>query len=230
MASRYDRNFTDQGYLMKYCKGEKVSPVKNWVLQFKIELAEIQPLIWRRILVPPDYNFWDLHIAVQDAMGWRDCHLHHFDIKAKGKKTVTRIGIPDFVRQSGKKSVYPGWEIPVGHYFNDLGTAAEYLYDYGDSWRHTVLLEGYIMREKDTGYPLCIAGERACPPESCGGEYGYLQLIKTLSNPKDPDYEMMKLWVGEDWQPERFDRSKLIFSNPRERWKAAFPTDRQDEL
>lgn len=80
MASRFEKNFTDKGYLLKYEKQPLHSYLKNQVLQFSVALQEIEPKIWRRIHVPSDYNFWDLHVAIQDAMGWQDYHLHHFEI------------------------------------------------------------------------------------------------------------------------------------------------------
>ena len=70
---------------MKYEKPGPLSFLKNQVFQFRVELLEISPPIWRRILVPSDYNFWDLHVAIQDSMGWEDRHLHYFEIKARGK-------------------------------------------------------------------------------------------------------------------------------------------------
>ena len=222
MPSKFDKNFTEQGYLMNYTKGKNVLPYRNRVFQFRIELPEILPLIWRRILVPSDYNFWDLHVAIQDSMGWLDYHLHHFEIKAKGKKKTEHIGIPDFDRFEEIQEVYPGWEIPVRAYFNDLGITAKYLYDYGDSWWHTVRLEGYLIREKYRDYPVCIGGARSCPPEDCGGERGYAELLTTLSNRENDEYEDMKTWVGEEWDPEYFDKDKVEFRNPYKRWRKAF--------
>src|SRR6056297_411278 len=86
MAGKYGKNFTEKGYLMKYEKLTQHAELKNRVYQFRIELLGIEPTIWRRIQVPSDYNFWDLHVAVNDAMGWLDYHLHHFEIKRKGKR------------------------------------------------------------------------------------------------------------------------------------------------
>jgi len=85
MKNEFEKNFTADGYLMNYEKLDKLLADKNKVLQFKIELKNISPLIWRRILVPIDCNFWDLHIAIQDAIGWYDAHLHRFEIKGKGR-------------------------------------------------------------------------------------------------------------------------------------------------
>ncbi len=222
MPSEYEKNFSDQGYLMNYRKGVKVTPFKNRVLQFKVELTEIWPVIWRRILVPSDYNFWDLHVAIQDSMGWLDYHLHHFEIKGKGKKKEARIGIPDFDRFEELPEIFPGWEIPVLNYFNDLGVRAKYLYDFGDSWWHEVQLEGYLVRKNKGQYPICIDGERACPPEDCGGEHGYCELLGILSNPENEDYEEMRTWVGKNWNPDSFDKRAIKFDNPYKRWENAF--------
>ncbi len=210
---------------MKYIKGEHRTPHKNRVLQFKIELFEINPLIWRRILVPSDYNFWDLHVAIQDSMGWLDYHLHHFEIKGKGKHKKVNIGIPDFYRSGDLPEVYPGWEIPVVHHFNDLGVSARYLYDYGDSWWHLITLEGYLVREKNVKYPHCIDGDRACPPEDCGGVPGYYELLEILANPENKEHEETKAWVGEEWNPERFKKQDIDFMNPHKRWEYAFLED-----
>ncbi len=186
MPSPYDKNFTEDGYLMKYKQDQSTGSWKNIVLQFKIELKNLEPLIWRRILVPSIYNFWDLHVAIQDSLGWQDYHLHHFEIRGKGKHKPESIGIPDFDGASeGFNEAYPGWEISVVSRFNDLGVKAEYIYDYGDDWRHSVLLEGYLLKEKNEKYPQCIGGERACPPEDCGGIGGYFRLLQILSNPKN---------------------------------------------
>jgi hypothetical protein len=224
MPSKYEKNYTpDGGYMMDYKKGANAGPYKNRVLQFKIELPEILPSIWRRILVPSEYNFWDLHVAIQDSLGWHDSHLHHFVIKGKGKREEARIGIPDFDRVSDEiPAVIPGWEIPVLTYFNDLGVEAKYLYDYGDSWWHTVQLEAYVLRDKEAQYPVSLGGERACPPEDCGGVQRYYRMLKTLADPKSDDYEDMKKWVGEKWKQDAFDKDKIEFWDPYKRWKTAF--------
>jgi len=206
MKNKFEKNFTDQGYKMNYKKYKGISFLKNRVFQFKIELQEITPLIWRRILVPSEYNFWDLHVAIQDSMGWLDYHLHHFEIKGKGKRNVTHIGIPDFDGLPDLQEVCPGWEIPVTAYFNDLGIEAQYIYDYGDDWWHRIKLEGYIYREKNTKYPVCTDGERACPPEDCGGVDGYYRVIDALSDPKHNDHSGRKRWVGRNWDPDKFDK------------------------
>lgn len=208
--------------MMKYNRLKGFSFFKNRVLQFMIYLQGIEPSIWRRILVPSDYNFWDLHVAIQDSFGWLDYHLHHFEIRSKGKSKTVHIGIPDFDRNAELQEVYPGWEIPVINYFNDLGVQARYIYDYGDDWVHIVKLEGYIFKEKGIKYPLCIAGERACPPEDCGGVDGYYDIIKSLAGSKNADREYPDKWVRKDWHPDWFYKDLVKFDNPHKRWKNSF--------
>lgn len=223
--SRFDKNYENGGYIMKYEKSPSLVPYNNCVMQFLIEMKDIEPTIWRRILVPSNYNFWDLHVAIQDSMGWLDYHLHHFTIKAKAKHKAVNIGIPDFCTPGDLPEVFPGWEIHVASYFNDLGITADYLYDYGDDWYHTIKLEGYIFKEKGKKYPCCTGGERSCPREDCGGIIGYSRLLELLSDPEGEEYEEYRVWVGEDWDPERFKKEEIKFENPHKRWKIAFPTD-----
>ena len=222
MPSRFQKNFTDKGYQMNYYNEPSSSLSKNYVLQFLIELEGISPKIWRRIQVPVHYNFWDLHVAIQDAMGWKDYHLHHFEIKAKHKRQADLIGITDFSGSGDLPEVFPGWEIGVTTYFNDLGIQATYEYDYGDSWIHKVKLEGYLFKELQTKYPLCIGGERACPPEDCGGVDGYANVLATLADREHEDHDDMKTWAGKDWDPEILDPAGVKFDNPYKRWVNAF--------
>ncbi len=92
MGSIYQKNYTERGYLMNYQTFNHILLLKNQIFQFYIEMHDIQPKIWRRIQVPGHYNFWDLHVAIQDAMGWLDYHLHHFAIRGKGKRREALIG------------------------------------------------------------------------------------------------------------------------------------------
>lgn len=195
----------------------------NIIFQFKVSLNEINPLIWRRIQVPSRYSFWDLHIAIQDSMGWFDCHLHAFRLrKLHGRKRL-EIGIPldDF----DDIEILPGWDEYLADYFLAPGKTAEYEYDFGDCWEHEILFEGILLKEKNTKYPLCLAGERACPPEDCGGTCGYTELLQILKDPKHEEYARMVEWLSGwygKYNPEKFDKEKIKFDNPKTRWKKAF--------
>lgn len=189
------------------------------IYQFKISLEGIEPSIWRRICVPESYSFWDLHVAIQDAMGWLDCHLHQFVIVNPKLGKSILIGIPDD-KWGGEIPVILGWETSISHYFSMKNKKAIYEYDFGDGWQHTVLLEKVLPRGV-VKYPVCIEGKRACPPEDCGGIGGYENLIEIMKNPQHEEYKSMIEWLRKRFDPELFHPEKIRFSNPKTRWKRA---------
>lgn len=191
------------------------------VYQFKITLKDIRPPIWRRILVQETYTFWDLHVAIQDSMGWLDYHLHHFEIPDPLKKSIVEVGIPDEDFEMGKE-ILPGWEVKIADYFSKENNRADYIYDYGDNWVHQVELEEILPCEKGVKYPRCIDGQRSCPPEDCGGIGGYEDFLKIIMEPQHEQYEEMLDWVGGEFDPEHFDVKEVYFDNPKERLKIAF--------
>ncbi|MFQ5898082.1 MAG: plasmid pRiA4b ORF-3 family protein [Candidatus Methylomirabilia bacterium] len=191
------------------------------VYEFTVVLGEIEPDIWRRIQVPESYSFWDLHVAIQDAMGWQDYHLHSFDVAVPRTGEQVRIGIPD-EDFADEMPTLPGWDVSIADFFVEAGTRAPYLYDFGDSWEHTVTLERVLPRQERKRYPRCIAGERHCPPEDCGGVWGYEEFLQAIRDPEHEEHESMLEWVGGSFDPEAFDPRKVRFDSPRERWKIAF--------
>ena len=193
----------------------------NQAYQFKVTLGEIEPPIWRRILVPAKYSFWDLHVAIQDSMGWLDYHLHLFRVREPESGDVIEIGIPNDEPFEDEIPCTPGWDVAVAEYFTK-GDAAEYLYDFGDDWQHVVTLEAIVDRVAKARYPQCLAGSRACPPEDCGGVGGYANVLRVIANPSDEEYESMMEWLGGEYDPERFEPAKVRFDNPKKRWDIAF--------
>lgn len=187
------------------------------VYQFKITLKGIRPPIWRRIQVPETYTFWDLHVAIQDAMGWDDYHLHEFEVTSPSTGSTVNIGTPH--EEYGEKVLREDKQ-KIKDYFTANNRSAEYMYDFGDSWVHTVRLEKILPREGGR-YPCCTGGERACPPEDCGGVWGYEELLEVLKNPDHAEYEEMVDWVGEDFDSEYFDEKEVLFSDPDERFRLA---------
>lgn len=185
------------------------------VYRFKITLQDIEPKIWRRIEVPETYTFWDLHVAIQDVMGWLDCHLHQFLIKDPRTRKKVEIGLPD---EDYLDDMLAGWEEKIANYFTMENKSADYVYDFGDDWFHKIQLEQIHPVEKGQIYPLCLKGERACPPEDCGGTMGYQRVLDILNNPKDEEFEDIRSWVGEDYDPEHFNVEEVEFDDPEERF------------
>jgi hypothetical protein len=190
------------------------------VYQFKIVLDGIRPLIWRRIQVPGIYSFWDLHVAIQDAMGWQDYHLHRFEIPdpLSGVGT-TIVSFPTEASKQNSK-LLSGWKVKMDHYFTMANNKAWYTYDYlSDNWNHRLTLEGIFPREAGIGYPLCLDGRRACPPEDCGGVRGYYRLLGSLD--RQAQEHKLRFTAGA-YDPERLNIREINFDNPTRRLNLSF--------
>jgi len=191
----------------------------NQVHQFKISLKGIRPPIWREIQVPGTYTFWDFHVAIQDAMGWQDYHLHEFELLKPSTGLKVNIGIPD--EDFGRK-VLPGWTQKIADYFSSENRAASYLYDFGDDWEHQIELQKIIPKKRGISYLVCTNGKRACPPEDCGGIWGYEELLKIIKDPTHEEYEEIMEWLGGKFDPEYFEARKVRFDDPDSRRQIAF--------
>lgn len=196
----------------------KKRPFSN-VYQLKITLCDTKPAVWRRILVPESYTFYDLHVAIQNAMGWTDSHLHCFEKRDFGNKRYNRpllvIDCPYSVEEFKRElpTLYVT-ETPITHILKEEKDNIIYVYDFGDNWEHDVVLEKIYAKESSKKYPICLDGALACPPEDCGSTPGYYQCIQTLKDNKDK--ELLE-WMG-DWDPQRFDPKNVVFENPRKRF------------
>jgi hypothetical protein len=196
-------------------------PKPRFVFQFLIELNRAKPRIWRRLQVPDNYSFWDLHVAIQDAMGWLDCHLHEFRIRQSKSGPEMLIGIPDD-EYPKERPCLAGWQVRVSDYFGPGALPVIYAYDFGDGWEHTLQCEGWFASDTSQTYPRCVDGAGACPPEDCGGPHGYQQFLDAIANPKHPEHGEMKAWIGRDFDSKVFDPAQIVFDDPRQRWESAF--------
>ncbi len=196
------------------------------VFRFRVMLQEVQPPIWRLIEVPDCYSCWDLHVAITDAFGWLDYHLHEFQIKHPKTGKPLRLGSPDEEGFDDQPPVKPDWQKKLSSLFTLANRTATHLYDFGDGWEHHVELEAIQPREESVTYPRCVAGERAGPPEDCGGVPGYDRLLKIIGNPRHKERREMLAWLGKmkgpKFDPEAFDPVGVQFDDPGQRWKIAF--------
>lgn len=195
------------------------------VMLLRITLVGTTPPIWRMIEVPESYTFWDLHVAVQDAMGWLDYHLHSFLSRVPATGELIRIGIPDGPLDDG---IVSGREVPMTRYLAQSGDVVRYEYDFGDGWLHTIELLAIQPKDASLTYPRCVDGARACPPEDCGGIERYHDLLEILADPKHPEHEDMNEWLKGHaknyypFDPDAFDPAAVAFRDPEVRWRMAF--------
>ena len=165
------------------------------VYRLTITLEGIRPAIWRRFEVPSTITLAKLHRVLQHVMGWRDTHLHHFFVDARG------VGVRD--PESGAE-VEDEKKRTLAEVAPGVGTKLEYVYDFSDYWRHEVRVVA-IDPAGERRYPICLAGERACPPEDCGGRRGYEEFLTVIQDPRHEEYEETLGWAGGRFDPEAFD-------------------------
>lgn len=173
---------------------------KHPVYQLKITLDGIKPPIWRRVLIASQVDLEQLHETIQTAMGWEDDHLHQF---VSGRKCY---GLPD---GDYGPEVEDETRYRVSQLLKREKDRIGYEYDFGDSWEHTVLLEKILPAEDESRLPRCIDGKRACPPEDCGGIWGYQELLEIFRDPSHPEYEETMEWLGDEYDPEHFDVAEV---------------------
>lgn len=177
----------------------KKQPAAAQIYQLKITLKDATPPIWRRIQVPSDTPLDVLHDIIQEVMGWEDAHLHQFKVGRTYYGQSYPDDFDDVTRTRDEKTA------TLGQLVSKPKAKCVYEYDFGDSWEHEILPEKILPPEPGVRYPVCLEGKRACPPEDCGGVWGYANLLRVIGDPEHPEYEEMMEWLGEGFDPEAFD-------------------------
>ncbi len=156
----------------------KTAPI--W--RVKVQLLEVSPAVWRRFDTYADVTLLQLHHIIQGAMGWDLAHLYSFEHRYGG----------EFSNESRLCDVC------------GVGDTLTYVYDFGDDWQHLVSVEKAMTRPTGT-YPRVIEGNRACPPEDCGGSWGYEEMLAVLAGPRNARRRELVEWVGRSFDPNAFD-------------------------
>ncbi len=166
------------------------------ILRVKVVLAGIRPPVWRRLELPTEMTLAKLHDVLQIAFGWTDDHLHQFE---RGRE---RWGVPS---AADFEAVRDERRVRAGELLRRVGDHLDYEYDFGDSWRHRIVVEAVVVPEPGVAYPRCTAGRRAAPPEDCGGPFAYPDLLATLADPEHEGHDELLEWLGDSFDPEAFD-------------------------
>jgi hypothetical protein len=174
---------------------------KGDVYQLKITLNHIRPPIWRRIQTK-DCTLGGLHDLIQSVMRWDGYHLHEFEAGQQ------RFGAPEQLEDDvwgDEPEMGNEDEVKLSQLVQRGVKKIGYVYDFGDTWEHTITVEKMVPSEPGVQYPRCIAGARACPPEDCGGPWRYPYFLEAIQNPKHKEHDEMLDWVGGEFDPEEFD-------------------------
>jgi hypothetical protein len=167
--------------------------------QLRIELKHVEPLVWRRVLVPENVTLARLHAILLGAMGWSGGHLHEFRIAR------CRYGIPDEEDWPEDDPLFDERRFRLKGFVESGARRFTYLYDFGDGWEHAIKVEDIVMPQADTRPIRCIAGENACPPEDVGGPGGYVEFLTAINDPAHEEHASMLRWAGGSFDPAAFN-------------------------
>ena len=168
-------------------------------IQLKISLDKTDPLIWRRLLIPNSLTFFDLHHVLQIAMGWRNSHL--FDLRV-GDYTL------GFIDDDAPDDLADANLITADSLLSKVGMKFYYLYDFGDSWQHTIEVEELSATNENFENPVCLGGEQNCPPEDCGGIPGFYNMLTILKDKTHLEFPDMYAWAGR-YNPKKFNLARI---------------------
>lgn len=175
------------------------------IFQIQIALKGFKPKIWRRILVPSDLLLSDFHKIIQTTMGWTNSHLHQF-IK---NRTFYSIKHADDDMWDDNNVDYRKKKVRISDLIKAEKDKIIYEYDFGDGWEHDIILEKILPFDNKIKYPICLAGKMNCPPEDCGGIWGYYDMLEILKQPDHEEYENLIEWLGDKFDPEYFNKDKV---------------------
>jgi hypothetical protein len=177
-------------------------PATPMIHRLKVTIRRSKPPIWRRIEVPSGLTLARLHLIIQVAFGWQNYHMWMFET-GRGN-----YGTPD-----RELDILPATAIKLQTVAPRRGGRLEYLYDFGDDWEHTVVVEDVLAAEPELTYPRCVTGRGAGPPEDCGGIWGYLELQEVLADPDHEEHQDRLEWLGldsaADFDPAEFDLDEI---------------------
>jgi hypothetical protein len=170
------------------------------VYQLTVTLAHVEPPVWRRVRMPGNLPLGLFHEFLQATMGWRNMHLHRFEVAGRS------LGPSSPDSEMGDEDL-----LTLTQAVELAGPSFRYDYDFGDDWQHQINVEDVLSSPATTPTPVCVEGERGCPPEDCGGPGGYAELLDALRDPGHPRHEELLEWLKiingpkAIFDPERFD-------------------------
>ncbi len=165
----------------------------------RIDIADSRPPIWRRLDIDSDLTLHQVHAALQAAFGWLDGHLHQFVAVGPGRQREHFMGLHASDDESKRDT--DGTDessVRICQLLTVPGESIFYDYDFGDGWRHRIVLEESLARAADAAPVVCVAGRRRGPLEDSGGMGGYQRICGILADSNHPEHAETCAWVGVD--------------------------------
>jgi len=160
------------------------------IYQVKISLKDSTPLIWRQLLVSSETKLSQFHQIIQVAMGWTDSHLHLFRVGPVTFSYPHEPGDLEEMTAVDERYVKLSHLVPQRRPFiGEFHFEMEYVYDFGDSWKHEIIFEDVFLPDAKQKTPVCLAGENDCPAEDSGGIWHYNESLQIRSDVTDNELD-----------------------------------------
>ncbi|MEN3285527.1 MAG: hypothetical protein V7607_6667 [Solirubrobacteraceae bacterium] len=180
MSEREQADVTTPG------EDQRASGNTDVIVQIKVKLLGVsKPPVWRRLQLRADTSLDHLHEMIVAAFGWQDYHMHVFT------SGPDEFGVPD-----PELGFADERHVSLGQLIGGVGDRLRYTYDFGDDWQHEIVVEDLLDADPEIHYPILIAAKGACPPEDCGGPWGYAELKEILADPSHEQHQEMLDWLG----------------------------------
>src|SRR5437899_282386 len=186
-----------------------------------IVLDDVKPAVLRRIEVPLTIRLDRLHLTLQAAIGWTNSHLYEIRARDVG------WGVPDPDWRDGPLDARKARLIDV---LEDIeAKTLRYLYDFGDSWEHTIKIERIVDAVPGVAYPRLIEAIGRCPPEDIGGPWGYDEFLEAMANLKHGRHAEFEEWIGDAFDPNLVDSDghARALQPPAAQWSRKPPVTRK---
>jgi hypothetical protein len=175
----------------------------NTVVRLKITLDAVKPAVLRRSEAPFDIRLDRLHLTIQAGLGWTNSHLYEIRAGDAGWSTL-------YPEADWPEDFLDARKARLNKVIEDVGTQTlRYIYDFGDGWEHTIKMEQLTEPEPGALYPRLIAATGRCPPEDCGGPWGYAEFLDAIRDPAHERHAELKEWIGCDFDPDHVDSEEL---------------------
>ena len=175
--------------------------VSERIARLRVELQDLEAKIWRRIDMPLSSTLEALHEAIQRSMGWTFSHLWEFEIGDR------RYSDPSFREFDEEAAFYSAKGLRLGTVIARGVDRFVYVYDFGDDWRHDVIVEEVRDGDPDMEYPAFVEGARRCPPEDVGGARGFMDFLEAVLDPTHEEHQALLDWYGGPFDPSDLDET-----------------------
>jgi len=183
-------------------EGRGAAPKKppERIFTLHLSVVGVAPPVWRRLVVRESMWLSRLHDSIQVLFDWFDYQTHAFNLDD------LRFGNP---LKRDALTIEDDRDVTLADLDLEHRTRFTYGYHFGEGWQVDIKVEKTGTPQKGVHYPLCTGGERAGPPEDCGGVEAFHDMLACIKEPHTELGREWLEWLGPDYDPDSCDVEKM---------------------